>query len=159
MNAELWVALGFVTFIAVALYFGAHTKVGAMLDSRGEKVRSELAEAERMRKEAADILASFESKRAAAEKEAAELIEQARAEAELIAKEAESKMADFVVRRTAQAEAKIRNAEAQALAQVHASAADAAATAAETVLRNGDRSSFADTMIKQGIDDLKRLVS
>ncbi len=159
MDAEFWVAIGFIGFIALAYYFGGHTKVGALLDTRGEKIRDELAEAERMRQEAADILASFEGKRAEAEKEAADLIAQARAEADLMAKEAEAKMTEFVKRRTAQAEAKIANAETQALAQVHATAADAAATAAEIVLRNHSQTGFSDGLIKQSIEDVKRLAN
>lgn len=159
INAEFWVAIGFIGFILMTVYFGGHTKVGGLLDTRGEKIRDELADAERMRKEAADILASFERKRTEAEKDAADLLEQARSEAEMIAKDAEEKMADFVKRRTAQAEAKIANAEVQALAEVHATAADAAASAAEAVLRNHEEQSFTDGLIKQGIDDVKRLAS
>jgi F-type H+-transporting ATPase subunit b len=159
MNAEFWVAVAFIGFILLAAYFGAHVKVGAMLDTRGEKIRDELAEAERIRKEASDILASFEGKRAEAEKEAAELVEQARAEAELMAREAEAKMVDFVKRRTAQAEAKIANAESQALAQVHATAADAAAAAAEIVLRGHRQADFTDGLIAQSIEDVKRLAN
>lgn len=159
MDAEFWVAIGFIGFVGLAYYFGGHTKVGAMLDTRGEKISDELAAAEKMRKEAADILASFEGKRAEAEKEAADLIAQAHAEADLMAKDAEAKMADFVKRRTAQAEAKIANAETQALAQVHATAADAAATAAEIVLRHHTKPGFADGLITQSIDDVKRLAN
>ena len=159
MFAEFWVAVGFVAFILVAIYLKAHTKVGAMLDTRGEKIRDDLAEAERMRKEAAEILASFERKRADAEKEAATLVEEAREEAAQIAKEAEAKMDEFVKRRTKQADAKIANAETQALAQVHAIAADAAAAAAEIVLRNHDKASFSDGLVKQGIEDVRRLAN
>jgi F-type H+-transporting ATPase subunit b len=159
MDAEAWVAVGFIAFILLAVYFGGHKRIGAMLDTRGEKIRDELAQAERMRREAADILASFEGKRAAAEKEAAELVAQARVEAELIAKDAEAKMGEFVARRTAQAEAKIANAEVQALAQVHAIAADAAAAAAERVLKSYDQPGFADELVRQGIDEVKRLAS
>jgi F-type H+-transporting ATPase subunit b len=159
MDAEAWVAVGFIAFILLTVYVGGHKRVGAMLDTRGEKIRDELAEAERMRKEAADILASFESRRAAAEQEAAGLVAQAQAEAELMAKDAEAKMTEFVARRTAQAEAKIANAEAQALAQVHATAADAAAAAAERVLRSYDQVGFSDGLVRQGIDDVKRLAS
>ena len=159
MDAEFWVAIGFIGFILLATYFGAHKRIGAMLDTRGETIRDELAAAERMRKEAADILASFEGKRAEAEKEAADLIAQARAEAEMMAKDAEAKMTDFVKRRTTQAEAKIANAETQALAQVHAVAADAAASAAEIVLRNHSADGFSDRLVSQGIEDVKRLAN
>ncbi len=157
MDAEAWVAIGFVCFIAGVIYLGAHSKVGATLDARGQRIRAELDEAERLRKEAADLLASFEGKRAQAEKEAAEIVEQARAEAELIAKEAETRMGDFVKRRTAQAEAKIANAEIQALAQVRGAAADAAVAAAKIVLKDETGSGLADKLFDQGINDVKRL--
>ena len=45
-------------------------------------------------------------------------------------------MADFVKRRTASAEAKIAQAEAQASAEVRAAAVDAAIKASERVLRD-----------------------
>lgn len=156
-NAETFVALGFVLFVAVCLYLGLHKRLGASLDDRADKIRDELAEAERLRKEAADILASFERKRADAEREAEAIVEQARTEAEFTAKEAEERLSEFVKRRTAQAEAKIATAETQAVAQVRASAADAAATAAEIVLRNESKIGLADRFIQQSIGDVKRL--
>jgi F-type H+-transporting ATPase subunit b len=159
MDAEAWVAVGFIAFVLLAVYFGGHKRIGAMLDTRGETIRDELAEAARMRKEAADLLASFEQRRRDAEKEASDLVAQARVEAEMMAKDAEAKLAEFVRRRTAQAEAKIANAETQALAQVHAVAADAAATAAETVLRNNSESGFVDRLVEQGISDVTRLAN
>ncbi len=158
MDAEFWVAAGFTCFVLLAIfYFKSHTKVGAALDARGARIRDELDEAERLRREAAAVLASFEGKRAQAEKEAAGLVDQARQEAELIAKEAEERLSDFVRRRTAQAEQKIANAEVQAMAQVRAAAADAATAAAEIVLREDTKGGFADRLIEQGIGDVKRL--
>jgi F-type H+-transporting ATPase subunit b len=157
MDAEAWVAIGFLCFVAGAIYLGAHSRVSAILDARGQRIRAELDEAERLRKEAADLLASFEGKRAQAEREAAELVDQARAEAKLIAETAETHMQDFVKRRTAQAEAKIANAETQALAQVRAAAADAATAAAQIVLRDETRSGLGDKLVEDGIRDVARL--
>ena len=157
MDAEAWVAVGFLCFIAGSVYLGAHSRMGAMLDERGRRIRAELNEAERLRKEAADVLASFEGKRAQAEKEAAEIVEQARAEAKFIAETAETRMNDFVKRRTAQAEAKIANAEVQAMAQVRAAAADAATAAAQVVLSNQTGSGLADKLVDEGIRDVTRL--
>ena len=158
MDAEFWVAVGFLCFVGLAIfYFKAHSKVGVALDKRGDRIRAELDEAERLRREAAEVLASFAGKRAQAEKEAADLVAQARAEAEMMAKEAEDRLADFVRRRTAQAEQKISNAETQAMAQVRAAAADAATAAAEIVLKQDAQGGFADKLIEQGIGDVKRL--
>lgn len=157
-NPEFFVALGFAVFVGVLFYVGAHKRMNAALDGRAQKIRDELAEAERLRKEAADILASFEKKRAAAEKEAEDIVEQAHAEAKMLAEEAESRLADYVTRRTAQAETKIANAETQALAQVRAAAADAAAMAAETILKGDAKTGeLADKLIERGIGDVKRL--
>jgi F-type H+-transporting ATPase subunit b len=157
MDAEFWVLVGFVIFIMLAAYLGVHSKLGAMLDARGARIRAELDEAERLRKEAAAVLASFEGKRAEAEREAAAIVEQARAEAEMIAKEAQERLADFVTRRTAQAEAKIATAETHAMAEVRAAAADAATAAAEIVLRSEAKGALGDQLLTQGIGDVKRL--
>lgn len=157
MDSEFWVLVGFVIFVAGAVYLGVHSKLGATLDARAARIRAELAEAERLRKEAADVLASFEGKRAAAEREAAAIVDQARAEAEMIASEAQTRLADFVTRRTAQAEAKIATAETLAMAQVRSTAADAATAAAEIVLRGEARGSLGETLLAQGIGDVKRL--
>ena len=64
-------------------------------------------------------------------------------------------MEEFVARRTKLAEAKIGQAEAQALADVRAAAADAAVTAAEKILRDTTKGKIADDLIAQGIADVK----
>ena len=90
-----------------------------------------------------------------AEREAQEIITGAKAEAERIASEAKAKMEDFVVRRTKTAESKIALAEAQALADVRAAAADAAVTAATTILSQSVKGSVADDLLAKGIAEVK----
>ena len=96
------------------------------LDHRAERIKAELDDARRLKEEAAKVLAEYKARRASAEREAEEIIANAKAEAERIAAEAKAKMEDFVARRTKTAESKIALAEAQALADVRAAAADAA---------------------------------
>ena len=64
-------------------------------------------------------------------------------------------MEDFVARRTKMAEEKIAQAEAQALADVRAAAADAAVAAAETILARTVKDKVADDLARQGIDDVE----
>jgi F-type H+-transporting ATPase subunit b len=64
-------------------------------------------------------------------------------------------MEDFVVRRTKTAENKIAMAEAQALADVRAAAAEAAITAASTVLSQSVKGSVADDLLVKGIAEVK----
>lgn len=157
MDAEFWVLVGFILFVMLVSYLGVHSKLGAVLDARAKRIQAELDEAARLRQEAADVLASFEGKREQAEREAAAIVEQARLEAELLAKEAQERLADFVQRRTAQAESKIATAETQAMAQVRAAAADAATRAAEIVLKSEVKGPLGDSLVVQSLADVKRL--
>ena len=155
MDAEFFVALGFVLFVVLLGYLGVHKQITTALDNRAAQIAKELAEAKRLRDEAAAVLASFEKKRAEAEAEAQAIIAQARSEAEALAREAADRMADFVARRTKQAESKIALAEAQATSEVRAAAADAAVKAAETVLRAQTTGAVAADLVSKEISALK----
>ena len=64
-------------------------------------------------------------------------------------------MEDFVARRTKMAETKIAQAEAQALADVRAAAAEAAVAAAEKILTRTVKGKVADDLIAKGIEDVE----
>lgn len=134
MTDTLWVAVGFVLFLAIVVYVGGLKMLLAGIDSRGEKIAAELAEAKRLRDEAQALLDSFNAKKAQAEKDAADIVDAAKAEADRLKAEATAKLDDFVARRTKQAEMKIAQAEAQASAEVRAAAADLATQAAAKIL-------------------------
>lgn len=136
-GAEFWVGAAFFIFLGILAYMGVHKKLLAGIDARGEKIAAQLAESERLRKEAADLLASYEAKRVAAEKEAEEIVAAAKDEAKRVEAEAKAKLDDFVKRRTAQAELKIAQAEAQATADVRNAAVDVATKAAASILGAG----------------------
>ena len=137
MTDTLWVAVGFLMFLGIVVYFGGHKAILSGIDARGEKIAAELNEARRLREEAQALLASFEAKKVQAEKDAAEIVAAAKAEADRLKAEAQQKLDDFVTRRTKQAELKIAQAEVQATADVRAAAADLAALAAGSLMSAG----------------------
>jgi F-type H+-transporting ATPase subunit b len=152
---ENWVAVCFVIFLDVLVYVGVHRKMLDALDHRSARIKAELDEARRLRDEAGKLLADYQKKQREAEREAEASVADAKAEAGRVAAEARVKMEEFVARRTKLAEAKIGQAEAQALADVRAAAADAAVTAAEKILRNTAKGKIADDLVAQGIADMK----
>jgi F-type H+-transporting ATPase subunit b len=154
-SAEFWVGVAFVIFWGVMFYFGVPGNVLNQLDSRGKRIGDELAEAKRLRQDAERLLKEYESKRAAAEREAADIVSNARDEAERLAREAQEKMADFVKRRTATAEAKIAQAEVQASAEVRAAAVDAAIKASERVLREEITGTTAASFVTASLNDVR----
>jgi F-type H+-transporting ATPase subunit b len=152
---ENWVAVCFVIFLGVLAYLGVHRKMLDALDHRSARIKAELDEARRLRDEAGKLLADYQKKQREAEQEAEAIVADAKAEAGRVAAEARVKMEEFVARRTKLAEAKIGQAEAQALADVRAAAADAAVTAAEKILRDTAKGKIADDLVAQGIADMK----
>lgn len=152
---EFWVAVAFVILMGVFAYFGVHNTVLRALDHRSERIKAELDDARRLKEEAAKLLAEYKARRATAEREAQEIIASAKADAERIAAESKSKMEDFVARRTKTAESKIALAEAQALADVRAAAADAAVTAASRILSQTVTGQVADDLLAKGISEVR----
>jgi F-type H+-transporting ATPase subunit b len=152
---EFWVAVAFLLFLAVLAKFGVHRMAMGALDARRTRISSELDEARRLRDEAQAVLADSERRRREAEGEAEAIVATAKAEAEQLASEAKTKVEEFIARRTKMAEAKIANAEAQALADVRAAAADAAVAAAGKILTATTKGQIADDLIAHSIKDLK----
>ena len=153
---EFWVAIAFVILMGVFAYFGIHRTVLKTLDHRSDRIRAELDDARRLKEEAAKLLAQYKARHASAEREAEDIITSAQAEAERIAAEAKTKMEDFVARRTKTAESKIALAEAQALADVRAAAANAAVAAASTILSQSVKGPLADDLLAKGIAEVRQ---
>jgi F-type H+-transporting ATPase subunit b len=156
IDAEFYFFVGAVLLIALFAYLGVHKMIAKGLDNRIDGVKAELAEASRLRAEAQALLDSFAAKAADAEKQAVDIVAQAKAEAEALAQEAQQRLEDYVARRKKQADDKIALAEAQAIADVRSAAADAAVKAAETVLKTStDKGAF----VQQGIASVKNLMN
>jgi F-type H+-transporting ATPase subunit b len=142
--------------MAAFAYLGIHRTVLTTLDHRSERIKAELDDARRLKEEAAKLLAEYKARGASAEREAQDIVANARAEAERIAAEAKTKMEDFVARRTKTAEGKIALAEAQALADVRAAAANAAVSAASTILSQSVKGDVADELLAKGIAEVRQ---
>jgi F-type H+-transporting ATPase subunit b len=152
---ETWVAIAFIILMGLFAYLGIHRTVLKALDHRAERIKAELDDARRLKEEAAKLLADYKARHASAEREAQDIVASARAEAERIAAEAKVKLEDFVARRTKTAESKIALAEAQAIADVRAAAANAAVAAASTILSQSVKGSVADDLLAKGINEVR----
>ena len=155
-DPETWVAIAFVILMVLFGYLGVFKKVTTALDHRADRIKAELDDATRLKQEAAKVLADYKARSATAEREAADIIANAKSEAERIATEAKAKMEDFVARRTKTAESKIALAEAQALADVRAAAAEAAVQAASTILSQSVKGQVADDLLAKSISEVRQ---
>ena len=128
--ATLWAFVSLLIFLGVLVALKIPGKIGQALDDKVAAIETELKEASRLREEAQALLAAYKQKAAHAELEAQSIVAEAKAQAEFATAEAEKALEDLIARRTKAAEAKIAQAEAQAIADVRSRAADVAVAAA-----------------------------
>ena len=153
--AEFWVAIAFIAFVLVLLYYRVPALIAKSLDDRAEAIRKELDEARRLREEAQNLLADYQKKHRNVGQEADSILELARGEAEAFAQETRANLKDMLERRTRQAEDKIARAEAQAVDEVRAAAIELAVAAAEKILREKASGAAGVSLIDQSIRELK----
>ncbi len=151
LDSKTWVLIPVILFLALIIYKGAFKALNKSLDDRADAIEAELDEARRLREEAQALLASYHRKQKEAETQAEEIVKQARSDAENMAVQARKDLTERLERRAAQAEAKIANAEAQAMSEVKAKAADMAMDTAENFLRNKLSAADKAKLIKDGI--------
>ena len=154
LDPEFWVAIGFAIVIAIFLRLRVPSMVGKMLDERAHAIANELEEAKRLREEAAALLAGYQQKAAQAEGEAAQILADAKAEAERYAKETRAALRQQIDRRAQMAKDKIAQAEATALAEIRALAADKAAAAAEKLIADRLDEKRSNALVEDAIKDL-----
>jgi F-type H+-transporting ATPase subunit b len=153
-EGEFWVAVGFVLVILLLVWKGAPGMIAKMLDARAAAIDAELEEARRLNAEAAALLNEYRARAAGAEAEAEAILAEARAEAARFAEESRKALAAQIDRRTRAAGDKIAQAEAAALAEIRALAADAAIAAAQKLIVARLDEARAGKLIEGAIKDL-----
>lgn len=150
-----WTGVALLIFVAIAMKAGVHKTIAKSLDNRSASIAKDLEEARRLREDAQALLAEFQRKAKDAEREAGEIVANAKADALRLKSEAEAQLVETIARRTKAAETKIAQAEARALADVRAMAVDTAVGAAEKVLALRMKGSMASELLDRSIAEVK----
>ena len=153
--ATFWATVGLVLFLALVVYLKVPGMLAKSLDERAGRITNELAEAKRLRAEAQALLVEYQKKRKDAEAEAANIVAAAEREAEMLTAEAKQKTDEFVARRTALSEQKIKQAETDAISSVRATAVDIAIAAAESVITAKSDAATQAALFAKAVSDVK----
>lgn len=152
-DPTFWVLVAFVVFIA-ATARPILRLITAGLDKRADKIRDELEEAEKLRKEAQDLLAGYQRKQRDAIQEVEDIVQHAREEAEHMAVQGRENLEASLERRRKLALERIAQAETQALDTVRAKTVDLALDATREFLAKELKGKQADALIDQAIKEL-----
>ena len=157
LGAEGWVYVGLTIFILLSIFVAkAPKRVAEILDQRIADTRRQLDEAQAIRAEAETLLAEAKRRHAASAGDAQAIVSHAEAEAAALLAKAETDAAALVERRGKMAEDKIAAAERQALTEVRAKAAEAATSAAATIIAERHNADSDRALIDRTIAGLGR---
>lgn len=141
-NTDIVVAIAFLIFVGILLYYRVPAHVLGRLDSRAEQIRRDLAEARELREEAQSLLAQYERRQKEVKDQAEDIIQAAKLDAERAMEAGKVEIRRSVERRVKNATDQIEAAEAAAIKRIRDRAAAVAVAAAGEVIR--ERMSDAD---------------
>ncbi len=129
-----WVTVAVVLFLAI---FGRQLlgAIFGMVDRRSQSIGNELDEAQRLKREAEAMLLDAQNRQVEALRTAQDMLQHARERAERLAHDLAQAAAETQARREQMVIDRIRAAEANAIKEVRAAAADLALEAVSRVLR------------------------
>jgi F-type H+-transporting ATPase subunit b len=153
-DPRLWVFFSLAILVGIVVWKKVPALLAKALDERADVIRAELDKARNLREEAQELLASYERRQREAEKEAEDIVAQARHEAELFAKDAREKLEDVLQRRAETSTRKIAQAEQRATAEVRERAASLASATAKIALEQSLTKTAHNKLISDSIKTL-----
>lgn len=154
-DTSFWVALALFVFLGVILYVRAHTAIGSMLDERSAAIQGQIEEAKNLRAEAENLLIEYQRKQRDAEREAADMVAQAKGDAKIMADQAKADLEALMRRRERGAAEKIAQAEANAVKEVKAAAVNVAVEAASAVLADAMKGKAGTALVDDAIKEVE----
>jgi F-type H+-transporting ATPase subunit b len=156
-DATVIVSIAMAVFILILLWKKVPSLITSGLDRQIAAIRARLDEAKTLRAEAEALRDEYARKIAGAEQDAANIVAHAHAESKTLIAQAEANAAELTARRARMAEDKIAAAERQALADIRARAADAAAAAAARLIAERHDASADKALVDRTISGLGRV--
>jgi F-type H+-transporting ATPase subunit b len=155
LNPAWYVAASMTVLILFAVFGAkAHKIIGSGLDSSIAEIRKQLDEAKSLRAEAEALRKEYSDKIASAERDAEAMLAHARTEADAIVAKAEADTVDVITRREKMANDKIAAAERAAVDGLRARAADAATRAARGLIADNHTAVADKALVDQAIGSI-----
>ncbi len=151
-----WVLISFVIFVIAAYKFGRHA-VTAKLDARIEAIRKDIATAETLKAEAAELLAQYQRKQSEALREAEKMVEHARDQAADMQRKAEEDFTATMTRREAMMKDRILRMEETAMDDIRRYAAELAVSATSQIIADKMDQQAATKLADASIDKIRDL--
>ena len=136
IDATFWVAISFLIFVGVIIYFKVPQKIDDSLNESIKKIKENLDNAEKLKDEAKNILSQYDSKVSKSKEEIKNLITDAKNQAEQNIIKTNEEFHKVIENRKKSAEEKIKQMKVQAIKDVKNSSVDIAISSVEKIIKN-----------------------
>ena len=155
LDETFFVGLAFVVLMLVFLKLGIVNKIVALLDQRAEDIKSQIADAEKLRIEAQLVLENYKGQSQQVEQETKDMVMRAEQEAQQFSQEATEKLNQRLQNRKQQAEDKIIFMEEKLSQDIKMLASNIAINVTQKLMSEGMTSEESSLLSQKTIDELK----
>ena len=152
-----WVFISFLIFISIVIYLKIPKMVTKLLDEEIGRIKNSLDDARKLKEDANSLLAEYERKIDAANKEAEEIINQAQANAKIYEENSNKKIADYILRSEKQSIEKIQQAEKSAINNINEEIINKSIAISENVISKNMNDKNNQKLFQSSIDQIKKL--
>ena len=155
IDATFWVAVSFVIFLGLLLYFNIPDKIKNVLHESIERIKNQIDEAEKLKDEANDLLSESEKKLSNAKSEIKAMTNKANDDMEKLILKTNSEFYKIMENRKRGAEQRIVQMKQQALKDIKAASVKISITSAENLLKNSVDKNKLDKIYQDSIEETK----
>ena len=157
-DATFWVAVSFVLFVGVLLYFKVPQKIFTTLDESINKIKKDVEEAEKLKEEAKNILSDYEAKLDKSKVEIDLMIKNAQKESESNIIKINDQFHKIFENRKKMAEEKIKQMKLQATKDIKNYSVKVAIIALEKIIKNSVDKKKLDKIYISSVDEAKKIL-
>ena len=158
IDATFWVAISFLIFVGVIIYFKVPQKIDGSLNESIKKIKESLDDAEKLKDEAKNILSEYDSKVSKSKEEIKNLITSAKNQAEKNIIKTNEDFHKVIENRKKSAEEKIKQMKIRAIKDVKNSSVDIAISSLEKIIKNSIDKKKLDKIYISSIEEAKKIL-
>ena len=158
IDATFWVAVSFIIFFGVLIYFKIPQKVSEMLDKMISDIKSEIDESEKLRTEAKILLDNSQKKLDTAQSVSNEILENAKKDADRLIIEMNDKFHKSSEIKKNLAENKISQMKEAALKEIKDASIKIAVSSVKKIINTSVDKSKLDHLFKKDLEEVKHIL-
>ena len=154
-DATFWVAISFIIFFLVLVYFKIPQKVNELLDKMINDIKNEISESEKLRSESKALLDNAQNKLDSAKNESKKILDQAKKDSEKIVIEMNDKFHKSTEIKKSSTELKINQMKDSAIKEIKDASIKLSVDSVTKIISTSVDKSKLDTLFQKNLEETK----